>query len=210
MNKKIIKISSFWGVTLENLLISQNSDILTIILPGMGYTKDKPLLNFLSKLSINKGYDVFSIEYGFQLAKKSLNINDSDEVSYLLKETIESIQCILKKTYKKIIFIGKSIGTVITTKISDKFNEFDQIHILLTPVNATYINKVRYKTLVVTGTEDPMINKIYIDKMMEDKNIKLVTIERGNHSLECSDVFMSIDMIKKSIQEVDNFLIVNM
>ena len=55
-----------------------------------------------------------------------------------------------------------------------------------------------------------MINKIYIDKMMEDKNIKLVTIERGNHSLECSDVFMSIDMIKKSIQEVDNFLIVNM
>ena len=45
MNKKIIKIPSFWGVSLENLLLSQNSDILTIILPGMGYTKDKPLLN---------------------------------------------------------------------------------------------------------------------------------------------------------------------
>ncbi|CDM70174.1 hypothetical protein CM240_3057 [Clostridium bornimense] len=210
MNKEIIKVSSFWGEELENLLISQNSDILTIILPGMGYTKDKPLLNFASKLSITRGYDVFFIEYGFQVVNKSLNINNNDEVSYLLKETIESIQCVLKKTYKKIIFIGKSIGTVIATKISDKFNEFDQIHILLTPVDATYINKVKYKTLVITGTEDPMINKIYIDKMMEDKNIRLVTIERGNHSLECSNVFMSIDMIKQAIQEVDNFLINNM
>ena len=103
MNKKNIKISSFWGVTLENLLISQNSDILTIILPGMGYTKDKPLLNFLSKLSINKGYDVFSIEYGFQVSKKSLDVNNSDETNYLLKETIESIESVLNKRYKKVV-----------------------------------------------------------------------------------------------------------
>ena len=209
MNKKIIKIPSFWGVSLENLLLSQNSDILTIILPGMGYTKDKPLLNFSSKLSINKGYDVLFIEYGFQVAKKSLDINNSDEINYLLEETIKSIKSVLNKKYKKIVFIAKSIGTVITTKICDKFDEFDQIHILLTPVNDTYINKTKYKTLVITGTEDPMINKIYINKMLEDTNTKLIKIERGNHSLECSDVFMSIDMIKKSIKEVDNFLIDN-
>ena len=206
MERTIVKISSTWGVSLENLLIDQNSDILAIILPGMGYTKDKPLLNFTSKLCINKGFDIFSIEYGFQIAKKPLDTNNDEEISNLLKETIEAIESILNKRYKKLVFIGKSIGTVVITRICNQFDDFEQVHILLTPVDATYENKEKYKTLVITGTNDPMINKYYIDKMFEDENIKVIKTENGNHSLECCDVFLSIDMIKRSIMEVDKFL----
>ena len=95
---------------------------------------------------------------------------------------------------------------MVITRICNQFDDFEQVHILLTPVDATYENKEKYKTLVITGTNDPMINKYYIDKMFEDENIKVIKIENGNHSLECCDVFLSIDMIKRSIMEVDKFL----
>ena len=36
---------------------------LAVILPGIGYHKDKPLLYFASKLMKAKGYDIINIEY---------------------------------------------------------------------------------------------------------------------------------------------------
>lgn len=80
-------IISYWGVNLENEVISNKSDTLAVILPGIGYTADRPLLDYSKKLALELGYDVLQIEYGFQAARKILD--RENEFKYVKEESIK-------------------------------------------------------------------------------------------------------------------------
>ncbi|EHJ00409.1 hypothetical protein CDLVIII_3864 [Clostridium sp. DL-VIII] len=205
MNETNIQFKSYWGETLSNKCIKQNSDVLAVILPGEGYTNDKPLMYYSSKISLELGLDVLYVDYGFQILHKNFDINE--ELDILVRESEQVLIKCLSENYKKIIFIGKSLGTIIQNRLSKELRDYEQVHVYLTPVNETVKYMVNYPCLVVTGKDDGKINSLNMNALESRKNIKLVQIDEGNHSLECLDVLKSIEMLNTIMRTLKNFLL---
>lgn len=150
-------------------------------------------------------YDVLSIEYGFQVAR--IPLNHSDEFSIVVRETREIILKALNDRYKKIIFIGKSIGTLVQASIEEKLVKYNIFNIYLTPVSETIKVGVKENSLVIAGNNDPMINDEALNKLREMSNIEFLEIEGADHSLNIKDdVMKSIDVLKNVIDAEKNYL----
>ena len=181
-------IKSYYNVLLESRAIDNRSDILAVILPGIGYTLDRPLLDYSKKLCVELGYDVLPIEYGFQAARKDFVEGDFHIVA---EETYKLLKLSLKPEYKKIIFIGKSIGTIVQIILENKLIEekydFDFVNIYLTPVNKTVELGIKRESLVVSGTSDVLINEASIEKIENINDIEFIKIDKGDHSLNINN-----------------------
>lgn len=165
----------------------------------------KPLMYYSYKVALELGLDVLCIDYGFQISHKDFDMNT--ELDIVVRESEQILKKCLSKNYKKIIFIGKSLGTIIQSKLSKELIDYEQIHVYLTPVDKTFENIVDYPCLVITGTEDRKISISNMNIIENNKNIELVKISGGNHRLECSDTLKSIEMLNTTIGTLKKFII---
>lgn len=205
MYEKVVQFKSYWGATLKNRYTEQNSDVLTVILPGDGYTNTKPLMYYSYKIALELGLDVLCIDYGFQISHKKFDV--STDFDIVVRESEQVLKKCLCRKYKMIIFIGKSLGTYIQNRLSKEFIDYEQIHVYLTPVDKTIESIVDYPCLAITGSEDRKISSLNISSIQKNKNIELVKIEGGNHRLECSDTLKSIEMLSTTMGMLRKFII---
>lgn len=205
MHEIDVQLESHWGVTFENRLIEQNSDILTIILPGQNYSNEKPLMYYSAKVALNLGLDVICIDYGFQISHKDFDLDTEFEI--VIRESEHILKKCLSKKYKKIIFIGKSLGTIIQNSLSEKFTEYEQVHVYLTPVDKTFENMLKCPCLIITGTEDRKINSLNMRTMEKRANTELIKIVGGDHRLEKLDVLNSIKMLITTMTALKEFML---
>jgi predicted alpha/beta-hydrolase family hydrolase len=198
-------IISYWGVNLESEVISNKSDTLAVILPGIGYTVDRPLLDYSKKLALELGYDVLQIEYGFQAARKILD--RENEFKYVKEESIKIFKNALKNDYKKIAFISKSIGTIVHTILCNEAKGYEIKSIYLTPVNETLKVGIKENSLVISGTSDPLINEETIEIIRKINDVNLMEIKNGDHSLNIKgSVLESIEVLNKVIRAEKDYL----
>ena len=205
MEEKVIKLKSYYGVVLQNEYYDQNSNILTVILPGQGYMNYVPLMHYSYKTALELGLDVLCINYGFQICDKDFEI--ATELDIIIEESLQILKKCLIKEYKKIILIGKSLGTIVGNKLSEKLSNIQQIHVYLTPVDVTFEYILNTPCLIITGTKDKKVNKNIINKVVENKNYELIEIDGGNHSLENFDTLKSIEMLKLVMLKLREFII---
>lgn len=198
-------IISYWGVNLKGEVISRESDTLVVLLPGIGYTVDRPLMDYSKKLALELGYDVLQIEYGFQIVRKIFD--RENEFQYVKRESIEIFKNALNDNYKKIIFISKSIGTIINTILCNEVKGREVKNIYLTPVNETLKVGVKENSLVISGTSDPLINKETIEVIRKIKGVNLIEIKNADHSLNINgSVLESIEILNKVIEAEKDYL----
>lgn len=207
--KECSTIKSIYNVQLESKVIDSNSEVLAVILPGIGYTLDRPLLDYSKKLCLELGYDVLPIEYGFQAARAEF---DSERFNNVLDESMEILKLSLSSKYKKIVFIGKSIGTVIQ-KILQKRLEYENNsyyfeNIYLTPVDKTVDLGIETGSIVFTGSCDPLISKENMHKLEMIEDIKLIKIAHADHSLNIkNDIVKSAEYLMDIIKKEKDFLL---
>lgn len=202
-----IKILSYFDVSIECNIIENYSDTLVVLLPGIGYTCQRSLLDYSKKLAAEMGFDVLPIEYGFQIARKQ--VNHSDEFNIVIRECREILLKALgtEGKYKKIVFIGKSIGTLIQSSISEKLVNYKVKNIYLTPVTETIKIGIKEDSLVISGNADPLINKQAIEQLRNNENITFMEIDNADHSLNVkNDVIKSIDVLNSIIKNEKEFL----
>jgi phosphoglycolate phosphatase len=88
---------------------------LACLFPGIGYTCDKPLLYYSRKLLKELGWEVLPVSYtGFPD-----KVRDDPEkkrlcVKIAMEQAEEALRDIDWKQYDDILFIGKSVGTVVS------------------------------------------------------------------------------------------------
>jgi hypothetical protein len=106
MKVSYINTSSYWGLDFQNEYLQQSSDTLVILFPGNRYTINAPYMHYSYQVAKECGYDILSLEYGFQKANLEMAFSETLE---LINETTETVQKVLcRKDYKNIICIGKS------------------------------------------------------------------------------------------------------
>ncbi|MGL5417743.1 MAG: alpha/beta hydrolase [Clostridium sp.] len=200
------KVMSKWGVELKGIFKDNNSDTLTVVLPGVAYLIDRSYLDYSRSLASELGYDVLTMEYGFQINRTEFSIEK--EFHLMAKETIEAIQKSITKEYSKIVIIGKSIGTCVQVMLNGMFKGKDVKNIYISPIDKTAKHGVCENSLVITGTKDPLLTKESLEKIEDVKGVKVVNIDNANHALDIEgNVLQSIKVLFDVIEMEREFLL---
>ena len=163
---------------------------LAVIFPGIGYTADKPLLYYASRLARHYGYQILAVSYG------------------TLPENVKGDHAKMKQafelSYGSILFISKSIGTVIASAYASRHNIKGK-SILFTPLTDTF-SFARPGSIAFHGTADPWAETDSIRTLAEQKEVPLFLTPNANHSLETGDVQADLSIIKATMEHVNRFI----
>lgn len=209
MNERNILFKSFWNVTTNNVLTCQDSEVLTVIIPGIGYTVDRPTMDYSKQLALELGFDVLTVQFGFHISMDPFILEDHFHT--ITEETLKILKDALTlNNYKKIVLIGKSIGTAVQILVEKELKDYECLNIYQTPVDKTVELGMASHSLVITGTKDPLLSKDNLEIIKTIPHVKIVKIHGGNHSLEAEDnVMESIHMLKHAISAEKEYLVLH-
>ena len=182
---------------------------IAVIFPGIGYNIDKPLLYYSKKIAMNKGFENFvNVEYKDLTFNKGTLIKDKAAQREVFKKCLlcanESLKDINWSEYDKILFISKSIGTIVASAVSSEMNA-NVKHILFTPLEETFEYKVN-DALGFIGTADPWSDYKKVLELAKKQNIPMHSFDGANHSIETKDVLKDIGYIKETMEIVESFI----
>ena len=182
---------------------------IAVILPGVGYHKDKPLLYYASKLVRGMGYEVIDIEYHDMPQKIRGNAEMMKKAAELaFAQTSEQLAGIDLSSCEELLFIGKSIGTYVLAKyIND--HELNAKQIWYTPVEATFMFGSG-NVIAFIGDDDPWSDVGNVKKMAKDQKIELYSYPGCNHSLETDDVDINLKNLSDVMRKTRDFLAMDM
>ena len=183
----------------------KEKDSLAVILPGIGYHKDKPLLYYATRLVKAKGYDIICIDYTDMpkdIKGDASKMKKAAEIAY--KQTVKQLDGIQFGRYEDIIFIAKSIGTVAAAKfVAEK--GIDAKQIWYTPVEATF--SIHAKSVIAfIGDADPWSDVSKLKEMALENGIKMYSYPDANHSLESGIVKNDIKVLEDVMQNTDRYI----
>ena len=180
---------------------------LAVFFPGIGYTVDKPLMHYSRRLAAQSGFEVKLLPYaGFP--EKIRGDREKMEESYLIarQQAEEMMRDADLASYDDILFIGKSIGTIVAAEMAANSPERDRIRLVLyTPVEDTFAFPVG-NAVAFHGTGDPWAVTEQIVQICEEKKIPLHLTPGANHSLECGKVKKDLKTIRDTMKKVAEFL----
>ena len=171
---------------------------IAVVFPGIGYTKDRPLLYYAGKKAISKGYELVNVTFtGLNWNKEK--IKDKKFLEETLEKCLGMTETSLAElgdiSGDEIVFISKSIGTVVATAYASK-NNLNVSHICFSPLEyiGEFINEK--SGILLYGDNDPFADYTVIERIAEDKELDTFRVAGGNHSLETGDISKDIDDLK--------------
>jgi phosphoglycolate phosphatase len=193
-------------------MIECNNKKLAVFFPGLGYHNDKPLLYYSRKIAISNDYKTINIIYNNipkAIVGDENSIKNCFEILYIqAKEQLDKINF---NEYNNIIFISKSIGTIIAKEYSNK-NNINAKHILYTPLGYTFkvMNKENEKNennnITFTGTHDQWVKLDVIENGCKEFSIPLYKYENANHSIETGNTLEDLKFLTNIMNITENFI----
>lgn len=182
---------------------------LAVFFPGIGYTVDKPLMYYSRKIASANQYEIKLLPYsGFPT--KVIGDEQKMEKSYeiALNQAKEMLSDVDWSIYDEVLFIGKSIGTIVATALADQYGIRDKVRfILYTPLEQTFLYPIR-EAIVFSGTKDPWVGNenSKINRLCREHNIGCELIADANHSLETGNAIIDIENMQQIMTKTENFI----
>lgn len=178
---------------------------IAVLFPGIGYTCDKPLLYYAGKIAVSKGYELVKVEYSnFPSGIKGNKEKMEKAFQCGLEQAEDILKDICWEEYEDILFVSKSIGTVISSAFARK-HQLPVKNILFTPLQQTFLFADE-NGIVFHGTADPWADTKDITEGCKKLNLPLILTEQGNHSLETGDVLKDLQNLEKTMRVLFNSL----
>ena len=190
---------------------------LVVLFPGIGYTCEKPLMYYGRKIAMEAGYnDCHGSKYE-KIEKTGLQGNPEkmmEVFQYLYEATKKSLSEIKWAEYDRILFISKSIGTIVASAFENELTSSMNKQgitiapikqILFTPLEQTFIFHPS-DAIGFTGTKDPWCNYEKVVALAKEQYIPINIYEDANHSLETGDTQKDITNLENVIEICKCFL----
>lgn len=185
---------------------STPSETLIVSFPGMAYSMDAPLMWYTALAGLEAGYDVLGLEYSFQVRG---NPGFDTDLEKIAAEISDGLRAFLEEHhYGKLVFISKSIGTVIAPMVSEQLKLVLQASIFLTPLERMlpHINGSK-NPLAIIGDRDPAFPARAVDQIVNKDSVMLIS--GANHSLEIQGKSVeSAEILRNIVQRCKEFLLV--
>ncbi|MDT3428703.1 hypothetical protein J2Z22_004296 [Paenibacillus forsythiae] len=188
---KYITMPSHWGREVRHKHYLQGSDTLVVVFPGRNYPAELPLLHYAGKNALEHGCDLLLLEYGYYSARTELKRED---MGILEEECAQALA--LVAGYKRLLFIGKSTGTVIAGRLAATADSPAKVDCLyLTPLREAVPYIKRSGGIVIYGGSDPLFSEEDTAGLGGLTNVSLYKIDEANHSLEVGSVNESLAVL---------------
>ena len=180
---------------------------LAVVFPGVGYHKDKPVLYYSRKLAMEEGYEIKEIAYT-GLPK---NIRGNKELmKQAFYEALEQSRELLKdikwEEYEEILFIMKSVGTVVGA-VYAKEEGINPRMLIYTPVKETFdALGPDCRGIVFSGTSDSWADTEDIKAGCGMHNLPLHLLKDANHSLELGYALADIQYLHEVMRLSREFI----
>ncbi len=175
-----------------------------VVFPGVGYTKDRPLLYYSGKLAVKYGYELRSVDFsGIDWSKEKLKDRDflARTLDVCLDITCRSLADIGDLSDNGTVFISKSIGTVVSTAYARKMG-LGVRQLCFSPLEMIEDHVECGGAVLFCGDADPYAEYAALARIARDKKLEMHRIAGGNHSLETGDIFTDIDNMRTMMQRV--------
>lgn len=168
-----------------------------VYFPGIGYHCDKPLLYYSRKIACELGYQNYrNISYAYDGGNIRGNERKMREAyEALLLQAESQLADVDWFGFDDVLFVSKSIGTVIAASYAEKRGLRNMRHILYTPLAQTYLFAPEHGIGFI-GTADPWSDTDEIIRLSEANRIPLKVYDGCNHSLECDDTLKNLEFLK--------------
>lgn len=177
---------------------------IVCLFPGIGYTCDKPLLYYSGKMFSAIGWQTVRVTYGGFPSGVEGNAEKMKQCAEMALDQAETLLKEIKwNQYDEILFVSKSVGTVVAGAYAQKHNVPCR-HVLFTPVEASFSFGIK-DAIAFHGTSDPWANSDAIRNACQVAGIQLYITENANHSLETGDVDADISNIRNVMRIVRDY-----
>lgn len=183
---------------------------LVVIFPGIGYTVDKPLLYHGRKLLKEAGYEeCIQVAYTYPGETRIRgNLEKMEEAFRILYvRTQECLKNVDWSAYDEILFLSKSIGTVIAAAFAEKngLNGKKIRHVLYTPLTYTFQYHPQ-NAIGFIGTADSWCVPSEVLRLSEEQGISMYVYEQADHSLETGNVLHDLDTLKDVMEKTKKYV----
>lgn len=180
---------------------------LAIYFPGIGYTVDKPLLYYGKSAVREAGYvNERNVSYSYAVKDNLRGNSEKIKETYeaLLSQADNQLKDVDFTLYDDVLFVSKSIGTIVACAYAEKYRLTQVRHVLYTPLEQTF-DFTPHKAVGFIGTADPWSNVEEIIKLSQNAGISMNIYDNCTHSLECKDTLRNIGILKDIMQKTLDF-----
>lgn len=174
---------------------------LKVFFPGRRYSIDRSFLHFLDKYIDGESIYLDYSHKKYEECKLSIN----EETIANFNNCLDVLKKIDFQSYTEIIFIGKSIGTLIAGKIRETLKLENVRFICLTPITDT-LAYLKQTDFILTSESDSLID---LSKLpLNSFSYPFLTVYKDiPHSLEYeNNLYKTIDFLKTNLDLILNYL----
>jgi hypothetical protein len=186
---------------------------IALILPGLRYTCDMPLLYYTTELLLNKGFDILQLWADYNIPGFE-DSTQAEQAQHLLQDSQALLNAVNHAhTYDRMLMVGKSIGTLSMTFILNMADtSIKRETIWLTPLLnlepvAHKVQKLSTPVYLAGSTSDPTFDPGIVAQIQAMPNATLDLIKNADHSLEIpGDPYKSIQALSQVVTSLRSFL----
>ncbi|KQL52296.1 hypothetical protein AN964_01205 [Heyndrickxia shackletonii] len=187
------------------------SSNLAIFLPGGGYSVERPLFHYATKIFLNRSFDILHINYQYNDSFYDDFSNEelAEAVKYDVRTVIDKI--FGDSPYENYYLVGKSLGTIaMGTELKRQIFKNAKA-VWLTPLlhrddvfNAMISSE--NSGLCFIGDNDYCYIEDRYNQLLKNPNILSTLFPKVNHGLEYEDdTPETIEVLKKIMKEMEQF-----
>ncbi len=180
---------------------------IAVFFPGIGYHCDKPLMYYGRALVCELGYDEYkNVVYSYTGDNIRGDAQKIEAVSrHLLLQAEKQLAHMDWSQWEEIVFISKSIGTVVASAYANQHGLKNVKHVFYTPLELTFTHAPQNSCGFI-GTADPWSDVEKVLAYAQQQDIPMYVYENANHSLETGNCVESIKILKDVLEKTRDWL----
>ena len=177
-----IESASRWGVPVRNLVFRQDAgpDAAAVLFPGDQYRREGPLLYYPLQVCLERGCDALALEYGHQAARTVIG---EGGWAPLVDETAAAVGRFLQHRPARVLFVSKSLGTIVAAEVARRLGAKGLIHLWLTPLPAAVTAMLAGRGAAFAGTADPHLPETDLRALSANPRLVVRRLPGADHSL---------------------------
>ena len=202
MERRIIKSEAQGEIQLNcTLLEKPDARGLCVLFPGKGYTVDKPLLYYSTRLAMQKGYNLLLLSYG----EFTLNDTTRHAMKNLIRGVIDEVRA--EEAYQgDLVFITKSVGALFASDTARILEDTPRRSVYLTPIDQMMDNLAGMDFLAFTGSQDHLLDHDRALALLGEDAHRLRIFPGADHSLNAPGIRDSLHILQEVLQAIGDFI----
>jgi alpha/beta superfamily hydrolase len=185
---------------------------LMVILPGLHYGPDGPVLYHLAKRVQEAGWDTLGLTYGFQTSAATAW---AEHYAECLEECRAALQEAMgQHRYPQTGIVGKSLGSMVLAQLcaGGSVPEATRLAYLTPPINnpafASAFAETRHPAYLAIGTRDSFYDAPSLEALSTRRPALVRVLEGADHGLDVPrDLSGTLSVVGQVVEDVSSFFL---